>query len=208
MVDVKKRKVTKKPLKPKKFEAPRRFQSIERGNSIPKLSEDIQFLLAGRGVTHPELGDIAVSVARLVNFAMPNGVMYDASVKLAEFVGVMNYAPPGLDQKAVIRLRKAAQDCGFDWGQLCNKSDTVLSIAADNRLKELDQLIFDANNDLIAIHEMQRKYAKLGGSNVSGGNAIKRCLQKMDAERETLITRFPELVDDEPQERHHEGDEE
>lgn len=196
----KKRRVTKKPLtkaKPMLLEAPRRLDPIERTNPMPKLSEEIKFLLAERGVTHPELDDIAVSIARRVHFAIPNGVMYASSVKLAEFVGVMNYAPPGLDPKAVIRLRKAAQDCGFDWGQLCNKSDIVLSIAADDRLKELDQLIFEANNDLIAIHEMQRKYAKLGGSNVTGGNAIKRCLQKMDLERETLITRFPELIENE-----------
>lgn len=205
----KKKKLPKGKAKTKlgKYEAPRRLNHIERSNPVPKLSEDIQFLLAERGVTHENLGDISVSIARMVHFAIPNGAMYDASVKLAEFIGTMAYRPPGVDEKAIIRLRKAVKDCQYDWGSLCCNADTVLSIAASDRFKELDQLIFEANNDLIALHEMQKKYARPGKTGITGGNFIKSKLQKLDLEREQLITRFPELVDDEALERPDQDDE-
>lgn len=191
----KKRKVPKAKVVSQVFEAPRRIVPVERNNAVPKLSEDIQFLLAERGVEHPELSDIAVDIARKIHFAIPSGAMYDSSVKLAEFVGAMAYRPPGIDEKAIVRLRKAVKDCGFDWGSLCNKADTVLSIASADRLKELDQLIYEGNNDLIALVEMQKKYSRHGKTGITGGNFIQNSLNKLDNERETLITRFPELAE-------------
>lgn len=196
--------------KPVKIEPARTLGPIRRDNPIPKLSDDVHKLLVGYGQAPGEkdLRSLAVDIARLVNFAMPNGVMYSASVILAEFVSTMAYAPEGKDPRVQVRLRKAAEDMGFDWGKLCNKADTLLTIAAEDRLRELDQMIFEGNNDLIALQEMQRKYAQTGAANVTGGNAIKTCLRKMDAERHQLIERFPELVDDEAPQRHEETDEE
>lgn len=202
-----KRRVTK----PVKIEPSRTLGPIRRDNPMPKLSDDIHKLLVDyKPAQDSDMRNLAVDIARLVNFAMPNGVMYSASVILAEFVSTMAYAPEGKDHKVQVRLRKAAQDMGFDWGRLCNKADTVLTIAAEDRLRELDKMIFEGNNDLIALQEMQRKYAgnSIGATNIKGGNAIKLCLQKMDRERETLIERFPELVDDEAPPRHEESDEE
>jgi len=202
MTDTKKRRPTKKaPRTGRLPEAPRRLNPIERTNPMPTLVEDIRKILVEHHVHHENLSDLAIDIARIVHFSIPNGAMYDSSVKLAEFVSSMAYKPPGVDEKTIKRLRKTVKECGFDWSSLCTRADTVLSIAAGDRLRELDQLIFEANNDLIAIHEMQKKYAKMGGSNITGGNAIKTSLQKMDLEREQLITRFPELVDDEPRER-------
>lgn len=195
--------------KPVKIEPARNLGPIRRENPMPKLSDDIHKLLVDyKPAQDSSMRHLAVDIARLVNFAMPNGVMYAASVVLAEFVSTMAYAPDGKDPKVQVRLRKAAEDMGFDWGKLCNKADTLLTIAAEDRLRELDQMIFEGNNDLIALQEMQRKYAQTGAANVTGGNAIKTCLRKMDAERHQLIERFPELVDDEAPPRHEETDEE
>lgn len=202
---------SKRPVsKPVKMVPSRTLGTIRRENPMPKLSDDIHKLLVDyKPAQDSTMRDLAVSIARLVNFAMPNGAMYDASVVLAEFVSTMAYTPKGVDPKAQVRLRKAAKDMGFDWGQLCNKADTLLSIAAGDRLRELDQLIFEGNNDLIALQEMQRKYSKnnIGVSNIKGSSAIKLCLQKMDLEREQLIDRFPELVDDEAPELFEDSDE-
>ncbi|MNQ39198.1 hypothetical protein D3C85_528020 [compost metagenome] len=152
-------------------------------------------MLAARGIDSDQQGDVAVDIARMVHFAIPNGAMYDSSVKLAEFVSALAYKPPGIDEKTIVRFRKAVKDCGFDWGSLCTKADTVLSIASADRLKELDQLIFEGNNDLIALQEMQKKYSKPGKVGITGGNFIKAKLTKLENERDTLLTRFPELAD-------------
>lgn len=190
-----KRKAAKvRPTQPL-IEAPRRIVPVERDNAVPQLSEDIQRMLAARGIEHEQLRDIAVDIARIVHFTIPSGAMYDSSVKLAEFVSAMAYKPPGIDPKAINRLHKAVKDCGFDWGSLCNKADTVLSIASADRLKELDQLIYEGNNDLIALYAMQKKYARPGKVGITGGNFIQAKLTKLDNERETLLTRFPELAD-------------
>lgn len=180
-----------KPNSAMKFADPMVLSDCD--NSVPALSTIFEAkLLKLEGVTQGTAAKIAVEFASEVHRRTGSGAMYRNSVQVAHFCVLLDGRNPRLSAADLRVLRNAVKRVGFDYKALAHSADYVISVAAGDRIFELEAEIEKAEAQHKTFTELQRSYHDL-----KGGNTIVTHLNKLRALRSDLLNQHPEHHADE-----------